>query len=166
MINPSIACLAALGLMVSLPFAASAQPASTATPQAASQPTNPSAARREEAAMTPAQRSALVEADLVQLRTQLAITPAQQTQWEAFAKITHENAIQLQERFQERAQKFARINAADNMTDYATISELHAVQLRRLAVSFQTLYASLSPEQKVRADNALRDRRTPGAPPG
>jgi len=116
--------------------------------------------------MTPDQRSQIVEADLLELRNQLAITPAQQAQWEAFAKMTLDNATQLHERFRERSLNFARINAADNMADYATISELHAVQLRRLAGSFQTLYATLSPEQKVRADKALRDRRTPGAAPG
>jgi len=116
--------------------------------------------------MTPDQRSQIVEADLLELRNQLAITPAQQPQWEAFGKMTLDNATQLHERFRERSLNFSRVNAADNMAEYATISEMHAVQLRRLAVSFQTLYATLSPDQKVRADNALRDRRTPGAAPG
>jgi len=167
MINPSFARLAALGLVLALPVAANAQPASTAAPQAGTPPIGsmPGAQHRERAAMTPQQRAQHVETHLTRLRTQLAITPAQQTQWEGYAKTTRDNATELYERFQQRETQFASISAADNMADYATISELHAVQLRRLAVSFQALYGTLSPEQKGRADTAFRSQRTPGTAP-
>jgi hypothetical protein len=126
----------------------------------------PGAARRERAAMTPEQRAQRIENHLTQLRTQLAITPAQTAPWEAFAKVSRDNATELHDRFQQRETQFARISAVENMADYATIAELHATQLRRLATAFQTLYAALSPEQKQSADTAFRTRRTPGAAPG
>ena len=68
--------------------------------------------------------------------------------------------------FQQRETQFARIDAVENMADYATIAELHATQLRRLATAFQALYAVLSPEQQRSADFSFRTRRTPGHAPG
>jgi Skp family chaperone for outer membrane proteins len=148
----------ALGLGLMLPLAAVAQ--SSAPPATAG------AARRERASMTPEQRAQRVENHLTQLRAQLAITPAQQAPWEAFAKVSRDNATELHDRFQQRETLFARITAVENMADYATIAELHATQLRRLATAFQALYAALSPEQKQSADAAFRTRRTPGSAPG
>ncbi len=160
--------LAALGLVLGLPLTATAQPAPAATPQAA--PTapaaTPSAARREEAAMTQEDRGDLVQARLAELREKLAITPAQLPHWEAYAKTTQDNATEMHTRFRQRLTQFSTMDAATNMTDYAAVSELRAVQLRRVAVSFQALYAALSPQQQRSADEALRSRRTPGAAPG
>lgn len=152
--------MAILGLGLSLPLAAMAQ---TSTPPAAQ---NADAARRERASMTPEQRAQRMETHLAELRTQLAITPAQQAPWEAFASVSRANAIELHDRFQQRETQFARINAAENMADYATIAELRATQLRRISTVFQTLYAALSPEQQRSADKAFRSRQTPGAAPG
>ncbi|MEI6161019.1 MAG: Spy/CpxP family protein refolding chaperone [Roseococcus sp.] len=155
--------MATLGLGLMLPLAAVAQtsPPAAANPAAAS-----GAARRERASMTPEQRAQRVEAHLTQLRAQLVITPSQAAAWDAFAKVSRDNATELHDRFQQRETQFARISAVENMADYATIAELHATQLRRLATAFQTLYAALSPEQQQSADTAFRTRRTPGAAPG
>ncbi|UPY37757.1 Spy/CpxP family protein refolding chaperone [Sediminicoccus sp. KRV36] len=163
---------AALGLTLLLPQTAGAQTGGAQTggtqaaaPAASATPPAQTAARRDRAPMTPEQRAQRVEAHLTQLRAQLAITPAQQPQWEAFAKISRDNATELHDRFQERETQFARITAVENMSDYAAIAELHAVQLRRLAVAFAAVYAVLSPEQQRGADAAFRTRRTPGAAP-
>jgi hypothetical protein len=156
--SPFRMAIPTLVLSLVLPLAAMAQ---TSAPPAAA-----GAARRESASMTPEQRAQRVETHLAQLRAQLAITPAQQAPWEAFAKISRDNATELHDRFQQRETQFSRINAVENMADYATIAELHATQLRRLATAFQALYAVLSPEQQRSADVGFRTRRTPGAAPG
>jgi len=167
-INSPLIRLAAIGLIVGLPLTATAQPAATIRPEAAT--TAPAAtlgaARREEAAMTQEDRGDLVQARLAELRENLAITPAQLPQWEAYAKTTHDNATEMHTRFRQRLTQFSTMDAATNMNDYAAVSELRAVQLRRVAVSFQALYATLSPQQQRSADEALRSRRTPGAAPG
>lgn len=152
--------MAILGLALSLPLAALAQ---TSAPSAAP---NADAARRERASMTPQQRAQRMETHLTELRAQLAITPAQQAPWEAYAEVSRANATELHNRFQQREAQFARINAAENMADYATIAELRATQLRRISTVFQTLYATLSAEQQLSADKAFRTRQTPGAAPG
>lgn len=152
--------MAILGLGLSLPLAALAQ---TNAPSAAP---HADAARRERASMTPQQRAQRMETHLTELRAQLAITPAQQAPWEAYAEVSRANATELHNRFQQREAQFARINAAENMADYATIAELRATQLRRISTVFQTLYATLSAEQQQSADKAFRARQTPGAAPG
>ena len=152
--------IATLGLGLLLPLMAGAQ----TSPDAAS--ATEGAARRERASMTPEQRTQRVEAHLTELHGQLAITPAQQAPWEGFAKASRENAAEMHARFQQRETRFTRLNALENMTDYAEIGELHATQLRRLATAFAALYATLSPAQQHSVDLAFRTRRTPGAAPG
>jgi len=155
---------AALGLALSLPLTAQAQPTPNAAPGAATAtPAAPGGARRERPHMTPEQRTQRMEQHLTRLREQLAITPAQQAQWEAFAKVSRDNASALHDRFQQRETQFARINAVENMADYAQIAEIHAIQLRQLATAFQVLYTGLSPDQQRAADAAFRMQRTPGA---
>src|SRR5262249_50894206 len=50
-------------------------------------------------AMTPSER---VEARLAYQRTALKITPAQQSQWDAYANVQRKHAATMEKRFQER----------------------------------------------------------------
>lgn len=79
--------------------------------------------------------------------------------------MTRANSLELHDRFQQRETQFARINAAENMADYAAISELRAQHLRRLATAFQALYNTMSPKQKAGADAVFRTGRRPAAKP-
>ena len=55
------------------------------------------------------------------------------------------------------------MGAAENMVDFAEISQLHARQLARLATSFTTLYAVLAADQQRDADALFRRSHGPGA---
>lgn len=148
--------LAALILAAALPLTAQAQTPST-------RPAEAPRARASE--QTPEQRAQRTERHLTEMRSRLRITPAQMPQWDAFATATRENADEIHARFAERGAQMQRLNAAQNMADYAQIAELHARQLTRLAASFTALYATFSPDQQRDADAQFRNRRAPGNSP-
>jgi hypothetical protein len=155
---------------LSLPVAAIAQtspaaPAPAAVTQEPATAGTPRTGRREHDNLTPEQRAARVEQHLTRLRTALSITPAQVAPWDTFASVTRANSVEMHDRFQQRETQFARMNASENMNDYAAISELHAQQLRRLAVAFQALYGTMSPEQRNAADAVFRMSPRPAATP-
>ncbi|WP_431284110.1 Spy/CpxP family protein refolding chaperone [Humitalea sp. 24SJ18S-53] len=164
----SPARLATLIIGLSLPLGAMAQgtpppdaaAAAEATPPAVTRP----ASRHRPAAATPEQMRQSMERYLTQLRTQLAVTPAQQPQWDQFAQVSRANATELQDRFAQRGTRLGRMSAAENMQDYAQISELQAQQLQRLATAFQALYDAMSPDQQRGADAVFRVNRPPTAP--
>lgn len=166
--------VATLIIALSLPIGAMAQggaaqgtaPPNAAAAAEASPPavTRP-ASRQRAAEATPEQMRQRMERYLTQLRTQLGVTAAQQPQWDAFALLTRTNATELQDRFTQRGARLSRMSAAENMTDYAQISELHSQQLLRLATAFRALYDAMTPEQQRGADAVFRVNHAPGNPP-
>jgi periplasmic protein CpxP/Spy len=134
---------------VSLPAGAFAQtpsaaPTATAKP-AATASKAPSAADR-------------VEQHITQLHTQLHITPAQQVQWDQFAQVMRDNAKGVDALVDQRGASLASMTAAENMQSYSQIAQQHAQDMQKLSTAFQTLYSSLSDEQKKNADEVFRAR--------
>jgi hypothetical protein len=155
---------ATLALGLALPLAAQAQPTASRTAEGAVR--HGGMQRQNRADVTPEQRTARVERHLTELRTQLRITTAQQPQWDGFAAATRENAAALHTRFEARAARLATMSAAENMVDYAEISELHAQQLSRLGNRFTALYAVLAPDQQRDADTLFRAHQGRGVVAG
>jgi hypothetical protein len=152
--------LATLIIGLALPLGAMAQGTAVAPPAVAAK-----AKHHHHAPATPEQMAARMERHLSDLRTTLRITPAQQSHWDRFAQVTRDNAAELHQRFQLRGTALASMDAADNMADYAQISELHAQELVKLSDAFRALYASMDEAQKQGADVAFRSGRPPGAMP-
>jgi len=146
--------LATIALGLALPLSAMAQPAAPRSEEGGQH--RGGMARHHRAETTPEQRSARVERHLTDLRGRLRITAAQQPQWDGFAAITRENATEMHARFEARAARLPSMGAAENMVDFAEISQLHARQLSRLATSFTTLYAVLAADQQRDADALFR----------
>jgi hypothetical protein len=90
------------------------------------------------------------------LHEQLAITPAEQTQWDGFAQVMRDNAAAMHAAVDERAKSFVSMNAADNMKSYAELARVHADNMQKLAQSFESLYSDLSADQKKIADGVFR----------
>lgn len=153
--------LAALTLALGLPLAAQAQQAPATSPEPRAAAVQAPAAATNQARrtqhLTQEQMMQQVETHLSGLRTQLAITPAQEPQWQEFAKVQRENAVAMRQRFTQRGAQLAQMSAADNMLDYAQITELLAQERMRLATAFRGLYDAMSPEQKQRADAIFRE---------
>jgi len=100
---------------------------------------------------------ALVERRITELHSRLHITPAQSQQWDQFAQVMRNNAKQMDQIYQERAQKFSTMSAVDNMQNFADIEQQRAQDMQKLVPAFQTLYASLSDQQKKAADQMFRN---------
>jgi periplasmic protein CpxP/Spy len=92
-----------------------------------------------------------VEDRIAYLHTQLKITSAQESQWNAFADVMRGNGQTIGQLFQER-KAATNVSALDDMKQYATIAQAHADGMKKLVDAFEPLYNSLSPEQKKLAD--------------
>jgi periplasmic protein CpxP/Spy len=99
-----------------------------------------------------------VEQHITQLHAQLRITPAQQPQWDQFAQVMRDNAKNMDQVLEQRAAGFATMDAAEDMQSYAQVAQQHAQDTQKLATTFQTLYGSLSDEQKKNADAVFHAR--------
>jgi periplasmic protein CpxP/Spy len=111
------------------------------------------------AAIPPGQTmEVLVDRRIAQLHRQLQITPAEDPQWDQFTQVMRNNAKELDQAFKDRSDKLDSMSAVDNMLSYSRIELLRAQQAQKLVPAFQTLYASLSDEQKQRADALFRNQ--------
>ena len=135
--------------------AAMAQPQSTAV-QGTSPP--PAAAASPMAGHPVVGKNAeeRVEARIKELHAQLRITPAEEPQWNEFARVMRENARDMDEAFIQRAQQYPAMNAVQNMQSYEQISEQHAQRVQKLIPAFQKLYDAMPDQQKRLADQVFR----------
>ena len=101
---------------------------------------------------------AMVEKRINDLHRQLHITSAESTQWDQFAQVMRDNAKEIDQAYADRAQKLDSMSAVENMQSYAQIEQLRAQQVQKLVPAFQTLYASLSDQQKQTADALFRNQ--------
>jgi periplasmic protein CpxP/Spy len=100
----------------------------------------------------------MAEQRIADLHQRLNITAKEQTSWDKFARVMRDNARQLDQAYQQRAQQFDSMNAVEDMRSYARIERMRARDVEKLVPAFQSLYASLTPEQKQTADALFRDR--------
>jgi hypothetical protein len=149
--------------LVSLPAVVMAQsaatPPSTAAPSTAppAAPAAPGATAQPGAAAQPSTAAEQhVEARIKQLHGQLHITSAQDSQWNQFAQTMRDNARDMDEAAEQRAQQFPTMTAVDNMQSYEKLAEDHVQHLQKLIPAFQALYDAMSPEQKKTADQVFR----------
>jgi len=92
-----------------------------------------------------------VEDRIAYLHTQLKITSAQESQWNAFADVMRNNGQTMGQLFQQRKAS-GNLSAIDDMKQYADIAQAHADGMKKLVDAFDPLYSSFSPEQKKLAD--------------
>jgi periplasmic protein CpxP/Spy len=101
-----------------------------------------------------------VENHIKDLHAQLQITPAEETQWVVVAKAMRDSAIETDKAIDKREAlvKSASTTAIDNLNAYGDIAQAHADGVKRLAVAFAPLYASMSDDQKKEADAVFAHR--------
>ena len=99
-----------------------------------------------------------VEQRIRDLHTELHITPAIESQWNQFAQVMRDNATDMSQSFDQRGARLTSMNASENMQSYAMLASQHAQDMQKLATAFQTLYASMSDDQKKAADIVFRPR--------
>jgi ABC-type transporter Mla subunit MlaD len=82
-------------------------------------------------------------------------------QWNAFAQAMHDNATSTTELFRQRANSVASMNALDNMKSYARVVRAYADNTDRLEAAFETLYNTLSDQQRQTLDAIFRRQAAP-----
>lgn len=100
----------------------------------------------------------MVDQRIAEMHSQLHITSAQEAKWNKFAGVMRNNAKQLDQDYQARADKLDSMNALQNMESYARIEKTRVNDVEKLVPAFRTLYASLTPQQKQTADQLFRQR--------
>ena len=98
----------------------------------------------------------LAERRITDIYARLHITQDQNQQWEQFAQVMRDNAKEIDQSYQQRAQKLASMSAIDNMQSYAQIEQQRAQDMQKLVPAFQTVYNSLTDQQKKAADDMFR----------
>ena len=87
----------------------------------------------------------------------LKITPAQEAIFNSFAQVMLDNAQSMQAVVEKANADAAKRTAEESLTAYATVAAEHAKNVEHAAPgAFGTLYASLTPEQKLAADDMFR----------
>jgi len=102
------------------------------------------------------------EAFINDLKAKLQITDAEQQQWDAVAAVIRDNAKEAEQRINARQTAPADQTAVDDLKNYADMTEAHAEGVKRLETAFETLYGSLSDDQKKNADKVFAEREGRG----
>jgi protein CpxP len=97
-----------------------------------------------------------VEMRIHDMHAKLHITPDQETQWQQVAQVMRDNESTLQPLIEERKNNARSMTAVDDLHSYEKISEAHVEGIKKFTPAFETLYSSMSDEQKRQADAMFR----------
>ncbi|MBL8704479.1 MAG: Spy/CpxP family protein refolding chaperone, partial [Rhodospirillales bacterium] len=100
-----------------------------------------------------------VEARINDLHQKLSITPAQEPQWKELAETMRNNAKNVEQKASEREKALQTMTVMDDLRSYESLAKAHADSMSKLVASFEPLYASMSPEQKKKADAEFQGYR-------
>jgi protein CpxP len=144
-------------LLAAAPVAALAQPA---PPPISAAPVSPAPSA---SASPQSEVQTATEQRITGLRTQLEITPAQMTEWNAFAQVMRNNAQSTDALFRQRAHGARTMSAVANMKSYAQIAHAYSDETENLSTAFETLYGTFSDTQKQAADKIFQQQAAAGA---
>ncbi|HUC11470.1 MAG TPA: Spy/CpxP family protein refolding chaperone [Stellaceae bacterium] len=98
----------------------------------------------------------LVNGRIAFLKTELNITPAQESQWQQFATVMQQNARSLDQTIATaRQHRATATNAVDRMEMQAQFAKVRAENEARLVTAFRPLYTTLSPQQQQVANELM-----------
>ena len=106
--------------------------------------------------------TAAAQARLTNLHTQLGITSAQESAWQAFANAVTEQAQQMQQFRSQMLQSGTTLTTPDRMTQHAQFMQQRAQGASTVAQAMTALYAALSPDQRTLLDQSFPARRGNG----
>jgi hypothetical protein len=113
---------------------------------------------------TPAGRGSddRVEQRITDLHGKLHITADQEAQWAKVAQVMRDNATTIRARIEERSKNLKTMTAIDDLKSYRMLADEHADGLKRLIPVFETLYASMTPDQQKNADHVFGEHQRRG----
>jgi protein CpxP len=119
---------------------------------------------KQPAAQQPASRDQQVERQTAELKKQLQITPNQESQFDAFAQVMRGNAQAMDSMIKQQSQNPPK-NAVDDLKSIQQLAETQLDGLKKLLPAFQSLYDSLSDQQKKTADSIFGGNAQGGGQP-
>ena len=99
------------------------------------------------------------EARIKQLHEALKITDAQEELWKNLTQVMRQNAKDMDAINKDMVENTQTMNAVDHMKFHSQITEVHLDQVKKFIPPFETLYASMSDEQKKITDMTFRKER-------
>ena len=99
------------------------------------------------------------EARIKQLHGALKITEAQEVLWNNLTQVMRDNAKDMDTLTKDKAETANTMNAVEHLKFHSQITEAHLAQLKKFIPPFETLYNSMSDEQKKIADTIFRTGR-------
>jgi protein CpxP len=106
-------------------------------------------------------RSESPEGRVKNLHDMLKITAAEETQWHGVAQVMLDNASAIDSAIKDRVRMSKGMTAIDDLKSYQAIVEAHAQGIKKLAIAFRPLYASMPEEQQKNADAVFGHRTEP-----
>ncbi len=97
-----------------------------------------------------------IESHIADLHRRLAITPAQEPLWAAFADVMRANGKAVEQNFRDRQARAGALTAVEDMRNYAAATRLHADNVDRLLPPFERLYEAMSPDQRRATDGTFQ----------
>jgi hypothetical protein len=92
------------------------------------------------------------------LHTQLKITPAEETDWQAVAQTMRDNVAAMQKIAADKASQTS-MTAVEDLQTYEQFAQAHVDGLHKLVTSFQTLYNEMPASQQKLADQVFQQSR-------
>ncbi|HUO44678.1 MAG TPA: Spy/CpxP family protein refolding chaperone [Burkholderiales bacterium] len=154
---PSAAAFLLPGLLLSAPAVTVA-----ATPMVLAQAGSPAPAAAPDKTHARLSATDRAEIRIKDLHSKLKITPEQETQWETVAQAMRDNAAKMEDLAEQRSANTGSMTAVDDLKSYQAIAETHAEGLKSLVPAFETLYNTMSDDQKKTADALFGHRHHKG----
>ena len=106
-----------------------------------------------------------VEQRITELKAALKITSDQETKWKAVADAMRQNAGAMDKLVQDKRAKAAGMTAVDDLETYQDFTKAHLDGLKNLTSAFESLYDSMSADQKKNADQVFHGFGGPSKSP-
>jgi hypothetical protein len=130
--------------------------AQTNTPVAETNPPAAHSSTPAPAHQTRAQRKAeTIDQRITALHSELKITPAEESDWQAVAQTMRDNATSIEKLAADRASQ-QNVTAVEDLQDYQKFAQAHVDGLTKLISTFQTLYTAMPDQQKKIADQVFQ----------
>jgi hypothetical protein len=97
-----------------------------------------------------------IDSRINSLHSRLQITQAQEVLWQKVAQVMRDNSDTMHTLRATRMSQMNSMSAMDDLKSYSQAADAHADGIRKPTPVFQTLYDSMSDEQKKNADLIFR----------
>ena len=101
------------------------------------------------------------ETRIKHLHDLLKITAAQDSQWHDVAQVMVDNTSAIDSAIKDRVRMAKGMTAIDDLQSYEAIVDAHAQGIKKLAIAFKPLYASMPEAQQKNADLVFSHRTEP-----